>query len=445
VPEILRMPEVAANTPSAVLSSWNVDLDAPYRAGTALVTVETDKAVVDVEAEQDGVLLRLLADAGSTVEVGAPIAVLGAVGEGPEDAARLLAGEAGEAGDAVADGEERAVSAASGDLAAPSRVFSSPLARRIAREHGVDLAAVVGTGPGGRIRRADVEAAVAAVAAQAAAPAPAPASEPAPATQPAPASQPVPAPEPRPAPGPAPEPVPQPVTVVTPGAGYREVPTSRLRRAIARRLTESKQTAPHFYLRGSARVDALLALREQINAGGGDVPRVSVNDLVVKAVGVAHRQVPGLNVAWAQDAIRHYDAVDVAIAVATDDGLVTPVLRGVDRLRLHEIAAATRDLAERARARRLRQAELEGGSLTVTNLGMYGTEEFAAIINPPQAAILAVGAARPEAVVVDGVLAVGTVLRVTLSVDHRPVDGATAADWMRGFLRLLENPLQILV
>jgi len=431
VPEILRMPEVAANTPSAVLSSWNVDLDAPYRAGTALVTVETDKAVVDVEAERDGVLLQLLVDAGSTVEVGAPIAVLGAVGDGPDAVARLLAGVDGvrpgaplSVSDVVASPADAAVPA---DPAVPWRTFSSPLARRIAREHGVDLATVVGTGPGGRIRRADVEAAVAARPAV-----------PEPVASPSSASASVPAPAPAPVPVRASAPV-------APGSTFREIPTTRVRRAIARRLTESKQTAPHFYLRGSARVDALLALREQINAGGGDAPRVSVNDLVVKAVGAAHRLVPGLNVTWAGDAIRHYDTVDVAVAVATDDGLVTPVLRGVDRLRLHEIAAATRDLAERARARRLQQPELEGGTVTVTNLGMYGTEEFAAIINPPQAAILAVGAARPEPVVVDGVVAVATVLRVTLSVDHRPVDGATAADWMRCFLRLLETPLQILL
>jgi pyruvate dehydrogenase E2 component (dihydrolipoamide acetyltransferase) len=225
-------------------------------------------------------------------------------------------------------------------------------------------------------------------------------------------------------------------------ASYTDVPNTRMRQAIARRLTESKQTAPHFYVRGSARVDRLLALRREVNEDGA--VKVSVNGLLVKAVACAHVRVPGLNVQWAGDAIRHFDGVDVAVAVATEHGIVTPVVRGVDRLSVSEVAVRTRDLAERARDRRLQQHELEGGTITVTNLGMYGTEEFAAIINPPQAAILAVGAARPEAVAKDGEVAVATVLHVTLAVDHRPVDGATAADWMRTFLSLLERPAQIL-
>jgi pyruvate dehydrogenase E2 component (dihydrolipoamide acetyltransferase) len=436
VAEILRMPEVAANTPEAVLSSWNVALDAPYSAGTAIVTVETEKAVVDVEAESDGVLLRFLVDPGSTVEVGAPIAVLGAVGEGAEAVQALLVdlrptGSAPEAGADVPGpgGTADAVPAppvtgSANGAGGPSsaRLFSSPLARRVARDLGVDLATVVGTGPGGRIRRGDVETAAANRDQRLGA---APAAATAPAVEPsAPAA---------PAPG-------QAAAVV---AGVRDEPVSRVRAAIARRLTESKQTAPHFYVRGSARVDRLLALRSEINAGGG--PKVSVNDLVVKAVGRAHTLVPALNVTWGGDVVRHHEQVDVAIAVTTGTGLVTPVLRGVDGLGLHAVSATARDLAERARDRRLAQHELEGGTITVSNLGMFGTEEFAAIINPPQASILAVGAAREEAVVVDGAITVGRVLRVTLSVDHRPVDGAAAAQWMQALVGLLENPLQILV
>ena len=230
---------------------------------------------------------------------------------------------------------------------------------------------------------------------------------------------------------------------VTSDTEFVDVPNSRLRNAVAARLTESKQTAPHFYLRGSARVDRLLALRQEINAGAG--PKVSVNDLVVKAVGRAHTLVPDLNVIWTGEAIRHFGQVDVSVAVATENGLVTPVVRGVDRLSLHQLVATTQDLIARAKDKRLQQSELEGGSISVTNLGMFGTEEFAAIINPPQAAIIAVGAARQEPVVVDGALAVASVMRVTLSVDHRPVDGATAAQWMKVFVELLENPAQILV
>ena len=184
------------------------------------------------------------------------------------------------------------------------------------------------------------------------------------------------------------------VTVVVPAAAFVDVPNTRIRNAIAARLTESKQSAPHFYLRGSARVDRLLALRAEINAGGG--PKVSVNDLVVKAVGRAHTLVPDLNVVWTGDAIRHFSSVDVSVAVATDNGLVTPVVRGVDRLSLHELVAATQDLIARAKDKKLQQSELEGGTISVTNLGMFGTEEFAGIINPPQASILAVGAADPS-------------------------------------------------
>src|SRR5690606_33596614 len=226
-------------------------------------------------------------------------------------------------------------------------------------------------------------------------------------------------------------------------AGVRQVPHTPMRRAIARRLTESKATVPHFYVAAEPRVDALLELRRQINAGG-DV-RVSVNDLVVKAAAAAYRAVPAANVQWTEDAMLELDGVDVAIAVATDGGLVTPVLRGVDRLPVSEVARRSADLVERARAGRLKQSELEGGSITVSNLGMYGTPEFAAILNPPQAAILAVGAARQQPVVVDGEVAGGTVMRCVLSADHRAVDGALAAEWAAAFTTVVETPLSILV
>jgi pyruvate dehydrogenase E2 component (dihydrolipoamide acetyltransferase) len=223
---------------------------------------------------------------------------------------------------------------------------------------------------------------------------------------------------------------------------YVDQPLSRMRRAVAARLTESVTSAPHFYVRGVARVDELLRMRADLN-DGAEV-KVSVNDLVVKAVAKAHRSVPEMNVVWTGEAIRSFSSVDVAVAVATDTGLVTPVVRGVDALPVTAIARATRDFAARAREGRLQQSELEGGTVTVSNLGMYGVEEFAAILNPPQASILAVGAAREEAVVTDGRLEVGTVLRVTLSVDHRPVDGAIAARWMAAFVSLLERPVRIL-
>jgi pyruvate dehydrogenase E2 component (dihydrolipoamide acetyltransferase) len=213
-----------------------------------------------------------------------------------------------------------------------------------------------------------------------------------------------------------------------------------VRKVIAARLTESQAT-PHFYLRGSARVDELLAAREQLNAVSP--VRVSVNDLLVKAAGRAQLLVPAMNAIWLDDAVRTFSSADISVAIATDAGVIAPVVRQVERRPISELSANVRDLAERAKAGRLRQDELDGGALGISNLGMYGTEEFAAIINPPQSAILAVGAARPEPVVEDGRLVVATVLRVTLTVDHRVIDGAVAAEWMRAFVGLVEHPLQI--
>jgi pyruvate dehydrogenase E2 component (dihydrolipoamide acetyltransferase) len=416
VPEILRMPEVAANVTEAVLSAWNVPVGSEFAAGDTLVTVETDKAIVDVEAQSGGVVLRHLVGAGSHVEVGSPIAVYGGVGEAVGDLDAFLAdiGVGAASPDAPATTEVTVTpdpQVNGSHSRSGTRVFASPLARRLAREAGVDLGVLDGSGPGGRVRRRDVESYLA--------------------TAPVTAGRPKAGTPTGTAPSPASE------------AVFVDVPNSRMRKAIAARLTGSKQTAPHFYLRGSARVDRLLALRQEVNAAGDF--KASVNDLVVKAVARAHTLVPALNVQWSEEAIRHYSQVDVAVAVATDHGLVTPVVRGVDRLPLRQLVEVAQDLVARAKNKTLQQSELEGGAISVTNLGMFGTEEFAAIINPPQAAILAVGAARPEPVVVDGALAVGTVMRVTLSVDHRAVDGATAADWMKAFLGLLESPAQILV
>jgi pyruvate dehydrogenase E2 component (dihydrolipoamide acetyltransferase) len=319
--------------------------------------------------------------------------------------------------------------AGSGEPAAPeprtqgtdpavSRLFISPLARRLAGEAGLDPTALVGTGPNGRIRKRDVEAALAA---------------PAPESRAASGQQQVAAPpEARAGGGPQPD-----------RAGYSEVPHSRLRRAVASRLSHSKQTVPHFYVRGTADVGALVALRREINEQAS--VKVSFNDLLLKAVAVAHARHPDMNVTWADDAVRRYEHVDLSVAIASERGLVTPVLRGVEAMTLTQVAGTVRDFVERANAGRLKQDELEGGTFSLSNLGMYGTEEFSAIINPPQAAILSVGAIREEPVVRGGEIAVGRVLHVVLSVDHRPVDGAVAADWMRTFLAVLESPLSILV
>ncbi|GAA2455853.1 pyruvate dehydrogenase complex dihydrolipoamide acetyltransferase [Streptomyces pulveraceus] len=421
--ELFRMPAVAADAATAVLSAWQVAEGAPFTKDDALVSIETDKAEVDVAAEQDGVLLKTLYEAGVEIEVGDPIAVLGAVGEQAGDLDALLAGlgvvAPGEAPKAVRrDVPEEpvaqpAAAPASGAPERGGRVFSSPLARRLAREAGLDIEALTGTGPGGRIVRRDVDAAVAARR----------------------------TPEPAPAP-PAAAAVPRTAVPADTGA-HEDIPHSRMRRAIARRLTESKQHTPHFYLRATCAVDELLALRQRINAVSP--VKVSVNDLLIKAVATAHTQVPEMNAVWQPDAVRRFGTVDVSVAIATDTGLVTPVLRGIENLSVSAIATRTRAFAERARAGGLAPADLEGGSITVSNLGMYGVEEFAAIINPPQAAILAVGAARDEAVVRDGAVTVAKVLGVVLSVDHRPVDGAVAARWLAALTEAVENPVRLVV
>ena len=413
---LLRMPAIAAGATDAVLQAWQLPEQAKFSATDVLATVETDKAIVDVEAETGGVLLKTLVDGGARVRTGAPIAVLGDQDEQIDDLDDLLRrlgvtdrapaehppvqpAEVARTG-AVAGETQRPAIVAPGTRNGQSRVFASPLARRLAREAGLHIDQIVGTGPSSRILRRDVEAALA-------------------------------------APAQAPN-----------GLGdaasqrYTAVPHSRLRAAIANRLTESQRT-PHFYLRATCRVDALLEAREHLNAVSPT--KISINDMVVKAAARAHVLVPAMNVAWTPDAVRVYSSVDIAVAIATDDGLVAPVLRDVDRLSISDVATRLRDFAQRARAKTLRQEEIEGGTLSVTNLGMYGIEDFAAIINPPHAAILAVGAARPEAVVVEGSLGVATVMRVTLSVDHRPVDGAVAADWLRTFTDLIEHPVRIFV
>jgi pyruvate dehydrogenase E2 component (dihydrolipoamide acetyltransferase) len=422
----MPMPAVSAASGEAELRQWLVEPGQPFTAGQAIVVVETEKAVVDIEAETDGVLLRTLCAPGATVAVGEPIAVLGEPGESATEAGALLT-----PAPVPAVGPAPTV----GSAAAPRRLFSSPLARRLAREAGLAVEDLAGSGPDGRIVRRDVVAAIGrrrngAGAAAGPSTKPTPSAEPAPPAEPAPAAESMPAAKLAGAAGPA------------RAAGFVDVPHSRMRRAIAARLSLSKATIPHFHLRGTCRVDRLLALRTELNAAGDT--RISVNDLVLKAAARAHRLVPEMNVVWTDEAIRTFTEVDLAVAVATGDGLLTPVVRGADRKTVTDLARTTRELAARAKAGSLRQHELEGGTMTVTNLGMFGTQEFAAIINPPQSAILAVGATAPAPVVVDDRVTAATVMRVTLSVDHRPIDGVVAAQWMRAFTDLVESPVRIL-
>lgn len=424
MPELLRMPEVATGAEEAAIAGWPVPENRPYAAGEVIVHVETAKAAVDVEAENDGVIFRTLVPAGGDVQVGDPIALIGRPGETLAD----IEAELARLGIAVAlDGHAVAVSPsltdaalavpaapqAGADRAGGGRVFASPLARRLASQADIDIRQLVGTGPGGRIVRADVTGAIIAAQAQQAALAQDPATH-------------------------------SPAVPRLAEGEFTEEPHSKLRRVIATRLTHSKATVPHFYLRAGVRVDRLLALREQLNH---ELPvRVSINDLILKAVAKAHTDVPDANVVWTETGLRRHHSADIGIAIASPKGLVTPVVTGVDRLGMAALAEATRDLAHRAAEGRLKQHELEGGTSMVSNLGMYGTEEFTAIINPPHSSILAVGAVRPEAAVNrHGRIKARTTIRVVLSVDHRAIDGALAAQWMAAFREAVERPLRLLV
>lgn len=400
------MPEVAAGAESALLSAWPLTPGSSYAAGDVIAIIETDKAVVDYEAETAGVIVRPLVTEGTEVAIGDPIAVISAPGEQIADIDAIVTELVGSAPAADPAAAQAAPVVSAPDAApVPDRIFASPLARRMALDAGIDLATVTGSGPQGRIRRVDIDAVLAA--------------------------------------GPAAAlPTAAPIPALATDDDVVVIPHSRLRRAIATRLTQSKTQAPHFYLRGSAQVDRLLELRQEIN--DGEELRVSVTDLLLKAMAVAFTAVPTANVVWTDEAVHQHARVDIGLAVATDNGLVTPVVRGVDRLTVRQIARTTQDLATRARAGSLRQHELEGGITSLTNLGMYGTEDFDAIINPPQSSILAVGAARETPVVADGAVTVATVLRFSLSVDHRPIDGATAARWMAAFTALLERPAKLL-
>ena len=403
---VVRMPEVLANATEAIIQTWLVSVGQEISIGDPIAEIETDKAVVEYAAEVDGVLSRLLADAGATVAVGEPIALVLAPGEADTDEPAPVTSEAPrdpESGAPVLEKAEPILDAPT--LTNGRRLFATPLVRKLAREKGIDLDAVTGTGPGGRIVRRDLDRLPAEKA----------------------------------------EPAAQPVTEPMPAAAtnFADVPLSGMRKAIARRLTQSKVTAAHFYVVADCRVDALLDLRRTVNEAGGT--KVSVNDFVLKAVAGALVEVPEANAIWNSDSIRRFSAADIAVAVAVDGGLLTPVIRGVESLTVSAIATQIADLAARARAGRIQQHELEGGSFSVSNLGMYGVSEFSAILNPPQAGILAVGGATQRPVVVDGELAVGTVMTVTLSADHRVIDGAVAAQWLAAFVRRVENPLTILI
>ncbi|HIY66357.1 MAG TPA: pyruvate dehydrogenase complex dihydrolipoamide acetyltransferase [Candidatus Agrococcus pullicola] len=435
---VVKMPQLAAGEETATVQSWLVTAGDEISEGQPIVEIETEKATGDFAADVGGVFAGAVVDAGATVDVGTVIAVIAAAGEDPETALAEHAGN-GAGGDAGPDDSEdaveadadagsseadsRAAGAGSSDRGASStetssdtgdhvRRFASPLARRLAKEHGIPLDQLEGTGPGGRVVRRDVEAYLESSPAEV---------------------------EPSTA-----EPAKPSAIPATPDAEFEDVPHTGMRRAIARRLTESKSTVPHFYLTADVRVDELLSLRKQINESG-DV-KISVNDFVIKAVAKALQDVPEANAIWTDEATRRFSGVDISVAVSVPGGLLTPVMRGVEHLSLTQISGQMKDYAQRARDGELKQDELVGGSFSISNLGMYGTQEFSAILNPPQAGILAVGAASKRPVVDDeGELEVATVMTVTLSADHRVLDGALAAEWLAAFAKRIEHPLGMLV
>ena len=391
--EIL-MPAVAPSMTEGNIVRWAKKEGDPVKQGEVLLEIETDKAVVEVEAQQDGVLGSILVPEGTSgVKVATVIALLAGKGEKVPAAAAPKQPARAAVQPPAAAAPAHAVARAPGE-----RVFASPLARRIARDLNVDLARVSGSGPNGRVLKADVQAASRAGATALAA---------------------------RPA-----------------GPAYEDIPHSNTRRVIAQRLAEAKRSVPHFYLTIDCEVDALLAARTQANEMVAGL-KLSVNDLVIKAAALALRKVPAVNAAWGENAIRRFRDVDVAVAVSAPSGLVTPVVRNADAKSLREISAEMKELAARAQQSRLRPDEYQGGGFTVSNLGMVGIREFAAIINPPQACILAVGASEQRPIVRDGALAVATLMTCTLSVDHRAVDGTLGAAFLAAFKKLIESPIAL--
>ena len=438
----IKLPEVAAGATHAVISSWQVAVGDQVVVGQQLAEIETDKAVVELLAETAGTILELIGKPGDEMEVGSTIAMVGEAGESaaapepvtpvaeapaPSAAAPFASPVVSPVASPVASPVSEPVATPAEPVQVSGRQRVSPIARKLAKDAGVDVSQITGTGPSGRVVRRDVEASVAngTAAAQPAAPV---------------AASPVAAPQ---AAAPVSTSASKELASQEYSSTYSTVPHTSMRKAIARRLTESKSTVPHFYLNADCKVDELLALRKKINESSQ--VKISVNDMVVRAVAAAFEDVPEANVVWGPDAMIKYESVDISIAVSTDGGLLTPVLRGVEKRSLSNIARTITDLAERSRAGKLRQEELNGGSFAVTNLGMYGTSSFSAILNPPQSGILAVGAAGPKAVVVDGEISIATIMSVTLSADHRAVDGALAAQWLAAFKARIENPLTMLI
>ncbi len=405
----VELPALSPTMKEGKITKWLKKEGDKVTSGTAIAEVETDKSNLEIEAYDDGVLLKILVPEGSAAPVGSPIAWIGKAGEKiDESAAPKAAAPAAPAAAKVAEAPKPAPQKAPEAAAAPvtnGRVRASPLAKRIAAETGVDLSQVNGSGPSGRIVKRDVEQA-------------------------------------KPAAGGAAKQARAPIAI-TRGERIKpdNLPISGMRKVIAQRLTEVKPGVPHFYLTVDLEMDQALKLREEAKAQ--DL-KISVNDVIVKAVAIAVRRFPRINQQMDGANLVQLHNVDVGVAVAIEDGLITPVVRDADQKGLAEIGAEVRELAERAKKKALKPEEYSGGSITVSNLGMYGIDEFIAVLNPPQAAILAIGAVTPKPVVRDGQIVVRNMMSVTLSGDHRVIDGAVGAEYLKELRSLMEHPLRLL-
>jgi pyruvate dehydrogenase E2 component (dihydrolipoamide acetyltransferase) len=443
MPINILMPALSPTMTEGALAKWHVKEGDEISSGDVIAEIETDKATMEVEAVDEGTVGKILVAEGSEgVAVNAVIAVL--LEEG-EDASALESAAAASPPPAPAAAPEPAAQsqtvapAPAGNGAAPpspqmpvadggdkgGRIFASPLARRMAKQAGIDLSGLSGSGPHGRIVKADIDAAIAQGAPAAAETVPS-AAAPARVAGPAPS-------------GPGAK---QLADLL--GMSYRLEPLTSVRKVIAQRLTEAKQTIPHFYLSIDCEVDALLKVRKDLNARSDDY-KISVNDFVIRAAALGLKKVPAANASFDPEGILYFDHADVSVAVATPSGLITPIIKAAETRGLADISNAMRDLAGRAREGKLKPEEYQGGTFSISNLGMYGIRDFSAVINPPQGCILAVGSGEQRAVVKDGALAVATVMTCTLSVDHRVVDGAVGAEFLAAFKKLIEDPLTMLL
>ena len=445
MPINITMPALSPTMEEGNLAKWLVKEGDKVSAGDVICEIETDKATMEVEAVDEGTVAKLVVPAGTEgVKVNALIAILAADGEdvaaaasggGAAPAAKAEPAKA-EAAPAKAEAAPAAAAPAPVAAQAPAsgtRTFSSPLARRLAKDAGIDISAVAGTGPHGRVVKKDVETAVAGGGAKAAPAAAAPATAAAP------------------APAPLAKGVSDEAVLKNFAEGsYELVPHDGMRKVIAKRLQESKQTIPHFYVSVDCELDALLALRAQLNAAaperdGKPAYKLSVNDMVIKALALALRDVPDANVSWTDANMVKHKHADVGVAVSIPGGLITPIVRSAELKSLSAISNEMKDLGARAKSRKLKPEEFQGGTTAVSNMGMMGVKNFAAVVNPPHATILAIGAGEERVVVKKGQMVVANVMTVTLSTDHRAVDGALGAELLGAFKRYIESPMGMLV